>query len=292
MNYSRGNAKNDLLPVVWVLVAICLVLGILTGYCLWKQGTQRPDLPGNATGAVDSDQPETLIDSGNGWLEVKTPYGSLRYPDKWRENLRVYTSKDLGYRVQFSCHMAAGLELPLFDISIGEIRGTLVGYIATKDNDAMPVYLYTYSLLSDDALRDDTWDLYLAMQEELNQVLDQIHFTEDVPAEPEDVVIDTPYGNLTYPGEYKQYLRTVCKETGEDYTVEFYCDLQSDETWKLFAVTINGDPEGAVHTIKENGKNVHIIMGDTSLDGLPQEKQDLLLSMMEAVNDLLDALGR
>ena len=292
MKYSRGNVKNDLLPVVWVLVAICLVLGILTGYLLWTQREERPDLPGNATGAVDSDQQEMLIDNGNGWLEVKTPYGSLRYPDKWRDHLRVYTSEDLGYRVQFCSHMAAGVELPLFDISIGEGKGSLVGYIAVKDSDVVPVYLYTYSLLSEDALRDGAWDLYLAMQEELNQVLDQIHFTEEVPAEPEDVVIDTPYGKLVYPGEYKQYLRTQRKENNGDYTVEFYCDLRSDETWKLFAVTINDDPEGAVHTINENGKNVHITMENPSLDGLSQEKQYLLLAMMEAVNDLLDALGR
>jgi hypothetical protein len=289
MKYSRKKVKMDLVPVVWVLVAICLVLGILLGYLLLKQNNAVDSPTLSDTVPPDADQPEVLTDTGDGWLELQTPYGALRYPDDWHDYLRVYASKDLGYTVQFSCRLSAGVELPMFDISFVEIKGNLIGYVAADGSVPVPVYLQTYSLLNEDVLRDGSWDTYLAMQEELNQVLEQITFT-DVPEEPEDVVIATPYGELTYPGEYRQYLKTQRKENGAEYTVEFYCVFGSDEAWKLFTVTFNDNPEGAAHTMKDNGKMVHISMEEPSLDGLSQQKQNMLLSMMEAVNDLLDAL--
>lgn len=290
MKPSRGNVKNELLPVVWTLVAICLVLGILAGCLMWKLEKNRAVQLDYAT--ADSDRPVALTDRGDGWLEIKTAYGSLRYPAKWREYLRVYISEDLGCRVQFSCRADAGVELPLFDISIGEMKGDLVGYLEGKNAEAVPVYLYTYAWLTEDARNHGYEDTYLAMQEELNQVLEQIGFIEDLPVDPEDVVIETPYGKLTYPGEYQYYLRTRHKENAGEYAVEFYCVLGSEKTQKMFTVTMNDDPEGAVHTIKENGKNVHIAMEEPSLDGLSQEKQNLLLAMMEAVNDLFDTTDR
>ncbi len=288
----------DLLPIVWVLAAICLLLGLMLGYSLWKQAASVENAPvpnGTTPGetVLQGREPQdVLTDTGDGWLEVTTPYGVLRYPDKWQAYLRVYPSADVGYSVLFSCRLSAGVELPLFDISFGQIKGNLVGYVAQEGGKTTAVYLHTYSLLSEDVLRGGDWDTYLAMQEELNQVLEQIRFTEDAPMETEDIVIETPYGALVYPSAYAQYLQTQHKENGQEYTVEFFCVLEPDDVRKLFAVTCNDEPEGAVCAMTESGKMVHISMEEPALEGLSQDKQNLVLAMMEAVNDLLNGLDR
>ena len=90
----------------------------------------------------------------------------------------------------------------------------------------------------------------------------------------------------------EQHLQTQHKENGEEYTVEFFCVLGSIDVRKLFAVICNDNPDGAVGAMKESGKMVHVSMEDPALDGLSQEQQNLVLAMMEAINELLDALNR
>ena len=297
MDYSRSG-RTDLRPIVWTLAAICLLLGILLGYSLWKQAASLEKVPvSNGTNpnetTLQGKEPQNMpTDSGDGWLEVATPYGVLRYPDQWKTYLRVYPSAEVGYSVLFSCRLSAGVELPLFDISFGEIKGNLVGYVQEESGKVVPVYLQTYVLPFEELLASGDRDIYLAMQEELNQVLEQLRFMEDVPAKTEVVVIETPYGALVYPGAYGQHLQTQHKENGEEYTVEFFCVLGSNDVRKLFAVICNDNPDGAVGAMKESGKMVHVSMEDPALDGLSQEQQNLVLAMMEAINELLDALDR
>ena len=268
-------------PIVWTLAAICLLLGILLGYSLWKQAASLEKVPvSNGTNpnetTLQGKEPQNMpTDSGDGWLEVATPYGVLRYPDQWKTYLRVYPSAEVGYSVLFSCRLSAGVELPLFDISFGEIKGNLVGYIQEESGKVVPVYLQTYFLPFEELLASGDRDIYLAMQEELNQVLEQLRFMEDAPAKTDG-----------------QHLQTQHKENGEEYTVEFFCVLGSNDVRKLFAVICNDNPDGAVGAMKESGKMVHVSMEDPELDGLSQKQQNLVLAMMEAINDLLDALGR
>lgn len=298
MHYSSRKERADLLPIVWVLAAICLLLALLLGYSLWKQSAamEAPPVLDETTPTepvLSGTQPQNVPMSGaNGWLEIETPYGVLRYPDRWQAYLRVYPSADMGYSVLFSCRLSAGVELPMFDISFDQVKGNFVGYLAEEDGKTVPVYLQTYSLGLEDALGDGDWDTYLAMQEDLNQVLEQIRFAEQAPVETEDVVIETPYGTLVYPGEYAPYLQTQHKDNSQEYTVEVFCVLGLEDVRKLFTVICNDDPEGAVGTMNESGKMVHISMEEPALEGLSQDKQDLILAMMEAVNDLLDALDR
>lgn len=73
--------------------------------------------------------------------------------------------------------------------------------------------------------------------------------TMTLPRAAEDHIIETPYGDLRFPGDWVPFLKT---ETTEDpYTVTFFAALDTrEEPQKLFALSFGGDAEKAVAAVK------------------------------------------
>lgn len=113
--------------------------------------------------------------------------------------------------------------------------------------------------------------------------------TEDIEAK--TIQIETPYGNLSYPKKYEEYLKTAEQEENGVYRLVFSTDI-NDRNYELFTVVINGDEDG-IHLgqIKDKDgseKDVYVKANDLGdLSDLSQDEQDQIYGMQEALNDLL-----
>ena len=107
------------------------------------------------------------------------------------------------------------------------------------------------------------------------------------------VKIETPYGDLTFPGGWGDQLKTETEQDGERQFVHFRANI-ADQQFDLFDVTIAPDEGDSVGTIKAADgtiRNVFVEVFDLDADGLAAADQDTLFAMQEGVNDLIDALN-
>lgn len=105
--------------------------------------------------------------------------------------------------------------------------------------------------------------------------------------------VSTQFGPLSYPAKWKDALVTSETLDGEVLTVDFSARLD-EQSYLLFKVMICGEDGDSVGTVKdENGtvRNVFVdVMDLGDLSNLPQEAQDQIYAMQEAVNLLIEDL--
>ena len=118
--------------------------------------------------------------------------------------------------------------------------------------------------------------------------------TESETEETADLMkIDTAYGSLYYPAEWKDYLAT--EESQEDgiLTVSFSAKVDAEE-YPLFKVMICSEEGDSVGTIKDaegTTRNVFVENFELSnISDLDEETQNRLYAMQEGVNALIGEL--
>lgn len=107
-------------------------------------------------------------------MQVKTKYGTLRYPDQWAEfaSADVEESGD-AVLVHFKA-VFDDQTFPLFDISIGSGQGTEAGKIKGPDGQERSVYVTMNELEGTSGLDQTKKDRLFAMQEDVNYILDNL----------------------------------------------------------------------------------------------------------------------
>lgn len=108
-----------------------------------------------------------------------------------------------------------------------------------------------------------------------------------------DVVIETEYGNLYFPDQWKEFLVTDQAEGDGTVAVSFAAKI-NEKTYSLFTITIGGEdenPAGTLTSADGTQRNVYVqideIQEDDSLD---EGEQNRLYAMQEDINYLLDSL--
>ena len=110
---------------------------------------------------------------------------------------------------------------------------------------------------------------------------------------PELMEIDTEYGTLSYPAEYKDSLTT--NETNEDgfLTVTFNADVEG-QSYTLFNIMINSEEGDSVGTITSDDGTVRNVFADITelpdISGLGEDEQNQLYAMQEGLNVLIENL--
>lgn len=97
--------------------------------------------------------------------------------------------------------------------------------------------------------------------------------------------IKTKYGDLKYPEQWKDKIKTVISEE-EPYTVAF---MLKDGKAKIFALHFGGGEGYLLGTLEKDGKQVEVFVDDAELD--PKSKNyDMYCEMQEDVNVILQNL--
>lgn len=115
----------------------------------------------------------------------------------------------------------------------------------------------------------------------------------DEPEMPEDIAILTPYGDLHYPEQWTDFIKTEQQEEEDSVIITFNAEI-SGTVYPLFEVSIgkeNGTAVGAL--TDENGVNrtVYMKVEEISEDPLLTEsEQNRLYAMQEDLNYVIDHL--
>lgn len=109
----------------------------------------------------------------------------------------------------------------------------------------------------------------------------------------EDMTIQTRYGDLFFPAQWREFLVTDQTEDTNTIEVSFFAKV-NDETYPLFTITIGGDgdtPAGMLTSSDGTQHNVYVQIEEIQESNLLDEgEQNRLYAMQEDINYLLDNL--
>lgn len=325
MKYLKKKKKPVILPV---LLGIVLLAAVVLGVLLLTEGSLLNDPTGGAeeTASAGETGPDTrqteqeTEETGDtaeteetepqqeeteeqtwqteGYLEQETPYCTLFYPATWSRILTVEVTEDVSYRVEYGC-VLDGLEMPLFTVSFVSGPGSCMGTVTDTRGYPVEVYIYIYEADGLPGLPEEDQNTFHAMQEAVNELIERIPFAaadtgtgETETTKEAFTRIETPYCVLEYPATWERYLQLEVEES-TGYTVYFYCVFSGGEEIELFSVWFDREITGAAATVTDSSgvkTAVHVAVADISNLNLSGEKMDILYSMLDAVNELIDRL--
>lgn len=111
--------------------------------------------------------------------------------------------------------------------------------------------------------------------------------------QPEDMVIHTEYGDLYYPEQWSEYLKTEQKMDNDSLQVSFFAHL-GEQDFPMFQVTIGESEDTEVGELTDDsGTKRSVYMKVTELEGtdeLSETEQHRLYAMQEDLNYVIDHL--
>ena len=281
------NMKNRKLWVIGVAVLLCVIL--LTVLVANRQEDR--------TASVQ----ETEVPD----IAVETPYITLYYPGKWGERIRTEVKQADIVTVSFFGRNDSNQEGQLFDVIFGPEEAEILGTITTENGETCPVGVRVYDADPQVFSREEERYAFDAMQEEINYVIGQLPLenTEQYaepknstvvvplqrPAVYADILLETPYVTVAYPGELAGLLH-VEQMQEEPYTLTF-CWNNSETLIRLFALSFAGEEDTRVGYLKDSGIPVYMTVFDLPQNAsLREEEIDTALGLQETLNDVLAKL--
>lgn len=293
--------KNRPLLIAAVCLLSVVLVALFAGALMLERGVlpQPGGKPAQTSPVQTGDKPSftpeatSLVIEEGGMIELETPYCILYFPDMWEDLLHINPVEEDRYRMEFSCRFEDGQIHRLFDISFGLGEGNMLGTVAGPDGEKTSVNVLFYE--PDASLQDDLLNTFLAMQEGANELIARLPLVgEEEENQYQGVlVIETPFARLEYPARWEDYLHLE-HEGGGDYTVVFYAQLPGIEQVRLFSVSFGTETENALLVLTGDGGaqvGVNVKMAESYPEGLNQEQRNIVYSMQDAVNELLDALA-
>jgi len=253
-----------------------------------EEPTDNQETTESTAGPVEVLQPDMVIE---------TPFCTLAYPGKWNDQVRIeQVDSGMVYAVNFY-GTSQGKETALFSVLFGQRteNAALVGAMV-QNGIAMDVSIEMA------VLEDSVAEEILAMQADVDYLLGKL--TENMffqaPEMEDDVlipdlsdaVVETPYGTLYYPGEWKD---VVTWEVSSEYgicTVSF-AESFTGKNAELFILSF-GNPDDTgfqMGTLHHDGLEIPVYL---TLCDFPQgndwddSQTSLFLTLQEQVYDMLE----
>ena len=235
-------------------------------------------------------------------VTVTTTYGSLTYPGQYKRKLRIAQDTSSGYRIRAYATMPEKAEVHLFDIVIGNTGDVYAGVLTDPYGNEKEVYLNVPELNLDDKWSAEERREVALLQNLLNDFCAQMAVSREAEKPEEnmtgtaangDVMIWTTYGNLQYPGAYRQKL--VTEVTGKNgNTVRFYAVRSTGERVGLFELIFGGTGDAYVgrYTAKD-GTVCEVYMTSFEItpdDSWSDEELETIYGMREEANYVLDKM--
>lgn len=287
----RNRQNRILLLVLIILLAVLLVAAVIALVSMEERNT--PKNPGSATGTGNSTDPSAEPTKD---LVIETPYGELVYPGQWAQHLKVEHTDGADYGISFTAELENGKTQELFMLQFGEPKDPAVGQLTTVDGVTVGVHVTVYEFDLDGTWSDEETATVTGMQEALNDVLESLNLQPlDAPPpeiQGEELVIDTPYGKLYFPGQWAEELEITTDES-DGYEVIFHGAIAGHPSQPIFAVNFGGSKGTVVHTMMtDNGVAFYVRLRTFPLDteGWSAVDDATIRAMQEDLNHLLAKL--
>lgn len=227
---------------------------------------------------------------------VETGFGTLTYTDFWNGGLRIAEEEG---RISGFGTVPGKPELKLFEISVGGDGETSAGMYTDENGQQVPVFLTVPELTVDADWTEEEQRAIYAMQNVLNDILDQLELSpveqpKETEAVPEDVTVTTTYGAVTYPGQYNGKLR-IAQDTSNGYRIRAFATMPGKAELHLFDIVIGN--KGAVYAgvltdPYGNRKDVYLNVADLNLDdSWTEEERNEISRMQDLLNDFCEQLA-
>ena len=233
---------------------------------------------------------------------LETPYCTLSYPNKWANQVRIETSESSVYSVSYYAAFSDSQEIKLFTISFGDETENPAGVIQLENGDTVNVCVSVCALEPDENRTKEEWNVVQEMMDDLNYILERIPFvdvsdetepTEEVETEPDsthDMLIETPYAKLVYPGKWKDYLEVTVEQDGA-CTVLFLAALEGQKPQPLFDIVFAEDGELGSLLVEGEWVGVSAVLHGLALDESWQDEQiEIITAMQEDINYIVERL--
>ena len=268
------------------ILAVLFLAAALLGGCTHSE---HPTEPVETQMPIVTVPPETICETVPQTvpaysIPVDTPCGVIYLPDNW--DMPIMTESILGDPMVISFWAE---DVKLYELTFSENAVDAVGMVKNEDGN-----IYVSMRISELENEDN---MLLSMQETINELMMQLNL-EDVPHIPEetqpleDILVDTPYGELHFPGKWEDYLMT----QQEDDLVDFYALFPDHDPALLFTVvfeTANGHASGVITAENGSQTDLAIVIHDLELIGDWSDGEiDIVYAMQEDMNYLLDMLVR
>lgn len=241
----------------------------------------------------EPEQQAANIEETNEDVSVETPYGVISYPGRYEENLRIVQDDSDGYCLSVYAEMPEKKELHLFDIMVDMNGDLFAGTLTDEDGNKKEVFLNVPTLTLGEEWTDEERAEVFLMQELLNDFCAQLAVSSEVTGgekeetsegSNEDVLIQTPYGTLRYPGEYSSALMTEVT----DNAVRFFAVLNSSDPLWLFDIVFGGSGDAClgIH-VGEDGRTLDVYITSNEIMSVEDWNADeiqTIYGMQEASN--------
>lgn len=267
---------NRVVPII--LLGILILLSCLAFYTKNKNKVQT-------NGTIEES-----------YIEITTPYITLKFPEKDSEAL-IYEEEKTGDTITEVFYMKTeGEDLPLYRLDFGdENAGDWLGIIKTEEKE-IPV-TYTVFTLSDEELEKlgKQEETYTELMNDFNVLLNSIHEDSRFSSEKEidlgkDVNLKLTYWDLKLPE------KITCSETVTDdaYQADFYTEIKGDQV-NLYSVYI-GEQQGTTilgqYKIDGVWKTISIESNDLGNDKWSDEELREAYQMMDTINSVIETITK
>lgn len=108
-----------------------------------------------------------------------------------------------------------------------------------------------------------------------------------------DFVIQTDYGDLHYPDQWREYVKTIQEKKSDTIKVTFEFEVDKSD-YKLFEILIGGDNGEIIGKLTDNNgiqRNVYLRVAELPMNSsLDEAEQNRFYAMQEDLNYLIDNL--
>lgn len=229
-------------------------------------------------------------------VSVETGFGVITYMDAWNGGLRIVDED--GCIIGFGT-VPGKMEQKLFEISIGGEGEIPAGMYTDKDGRELSVFLTVPELVFDaEWTEKEQQDIY-GMQNVLNDILDQLDLAaveqlKETEAVLEDVDLTTPYGTVTYPGEYTGKLR-IAQDRSRGYSLRVFATMPGKTEIHLFDILIGGSGDVFAGTLTDQSgkiKEVYLNVSELELeDSWTESEREDVYAMQMLLNDFCEQLA-
>lgn len=109
------------------------------------------------------------------YIEVETPYCTLKYPNKWPDKVKYSTGNNDGvYCVSFNCTLDNGTEHKMIDVFFGDSTvGSRIGRVLYNDQ-IVDFYVLTYDMPNVDTASVEAYEKYYEMLDGVNDIIESV----------------------------------------------------------------------------------------------------------------------
>lgn len=226
---------------------------------------------------------------------VYTPYCTLSYPDTWGGEMQTECVSQEPYTLRFLGTVGTHSRVPLFDLLFNGAEGAYFATFLLETEQPVNVQIVYHEIDTAGWEEADAAKIR-QMQRSLQDVTLRapLSYFEGAKkpehnvtvSETGELIINTPYGELTTSTPWEEYLGVKCVE-GTPYQVEFWCELPGKEAVHLFTVAF-GEVEDEAETIGTiDGRPVTVfIPGFIPDETWSEADQTIVMELSEEINQI------